>query len=180
MKLLDSLSKKAFGVSEKNSNTPSLSIYDLEINRSDGTPLKLDAFKGKFLLIVNVASKCGFTPQYQGLEKLFQTYKGQLMVIGTPCNQFGAQEPGSASEIQHFCERNYGVSFMVTEKINVKGPKQHEIYKWLTNKELNGKSSSKVRWNFQKYLVDPEGRLIDHYYSTTAPLNKKITKHFAR
>jgi len=177
VKLLDSLSKKAFPSKEEKPTTSQSSIYDVTINRLDGTPLKLSDFKGKFLFIVNVASKCGFTPQYKDLEKLFQKYKERLMVIGVPCNQFGSQEPGSETEIQTFCERNYGVSFIMTEKTDVKGPKQHELYQWLTQKKHNGKSNSTVRWNFQKYVIDPSGNLIDHYYSTTSPLSKKITKN---
>lgn len=176
MKLLNSLSNKAFQSKEK-TGSPQKSIYTIEINRLDGQPLHLKQFEGKYLLIVNVASKCGFTPQYKDLEKLFQENKEKSMVIGVPCNQFGAQEPGSQEEIQNFCERNYGVSFIMTEKVDVKGTKQHELYEWLTQKKFNGKSNSTVRWNFQKYLIGPQGNLIDYYYSTTSPLSKKITKH---
>ena len=176
MKLLNSLSNKAFQSKEK-AGSPQKSIYTIEINRLNGQPLHLKQFEGKYLLIVNVASKCGFTPQYKDLEKLFQENQEKLMVVGVPCNQFGAQEPGSQEEIQNFCERNYGVSFIMTEKIDVKGTKQHELYEWLTQKKFNGKANSTVRWNFQKYLVNTQGNLIDYYYSTTFPLSKKITKH---
>ena len=176
MKLLESLSTKAFRPKE-NEGAPKKSIYSIEINRLDGQALRLNEFEGKYLLFVNVASKCGFTPQYKDLEKLFQEYNEHLMIIGVPCNQFGAQEPGSEEEIQNFCERNYGVSFTMTEKVDVKGTKQHELYQWLTQKRHNGKSNSTVRWNFQKYLIDPQGNLIDYYYSTTSPLSKKIIKH---
>ncbi|MCL4154895.1 UNVERIFIED_CONTAM: hypothetical protein GTU68_009454 [Idotea baltica] len=99
------------------------------------------------------------------------------MIIGVPCNQFGGQEPGTAIEIQTFCQKNYGVTFLMSEKVDVKGNNQHPLYKWLTSKELNGKSSSKVKWNFQKYLINGEGQLIDYYYSITSPLSNKITKH---
>ncbi|MEO0573633.1 MAG: glutathione peroxidase [Bacteroidota bacterium] len=157
-------------------NTSSSTIYDIEINQLNGTPLRLSKFKGKFLLIVNVASKCGFTPQYKDLEQLYLTNKERLMVVGVPCNQFGSQEPGSALEIQNFCERNYGVSFGITEKIEVKGPQQHPLYQWLTQRDLNGVKNSTVRWNFQKYLISPTGQLIDFYYSVTSPMSKKITK----
>jgi glutathione peroxidase len=170
------LSGKAFRPKEKNDG-PADPIYAISINQLNGQPLDILNFKGKYLFIVNVASKCGFTSQYKDLEKLFQKYKERLMVIGVPCNQFGAQEPGSETEIQTFCERNYGVSFIMTEKVDVKGPKQHELYQWLTQKKRNGKSNSTVRWNFQKYLIGPSGSLIDHYYSTTSPLSKKITKN---
>ena len=99
------------------------------------------------------------------------------MVIGVPCNQFGKQEPGTSDEIQEFCQVNYGVSFLITEKIDVKGQQQHPLYTWLTSKDLNGKKSSSVKWNFQKYLVSPEGKLIDYYFSITKPTSSKITKH---
>lgn len=152
-------------------------LYDIQINSLQGKPINFGDFKGKYILFVNVASKCGFTPQYKDLEKLYQEYKDHLIVIGVPCNQFGHQEPGSSDQIQEFCQVNYGVSFLITEKVNVKGSNQHPLYVWLTNKENNGKKSSTVRWNFQKYLVDSEGNLIDFYYSITKPTSSKITKH---
>lgn len=152
-------------------------LYDIQINSLQGKPINFGDFKGKYMLFVNVASKCGFTPQYKDLEKLYQEYKDHLIVIGVPCNQFGHQEPGSSDEIQEFCQVNYGVSFLITEKVNVKGSNQHPLYAWLTKKENNGKKSSTVRWNFQKYLVDSEGKLIDFYYSITKPTSSKITKH---
>ncbi|MFY9243690.1 MAG: glutathione peroxidase [Polaribacter sp.] len=153
------------------------SIYDIKIDSLQGKPIKLNSFKNKHILFVNVASKCGFTPQYKDLEELHQKYKNELVVIGVPCNQFGAQEPGDSYEIQEFCEVNYGVSFLITEKIDVKGNNQHPLYTWLTSKDLNGKKSSSVKWNFQKYLVDKDGKLIDYYFSITKPLSSKITKH---
>lgn len=153
------------------------SIYDIKINSLQGKPINLKDFEGKHILFVNVASKCGFTPQYKGLEELHQKYKDKLVVIGVPCNQFGSQEPGSSEEIQEFCEVNYGVSFLITEKIDVKGQNQHPLYSWLTNKDFNSKKSSSVKWNFQKYLVDNNGKLIDYYFSITKPTSSKITKH---
>ncbi len=152
-------------------------IYDIEIKSLQNTPIQLSDFKGKHILFVNVASKCGFTPQYKDLEKLHQMYKNQLVIIGVPCNQFGKQEPGNSSEIEEFCQVNYGVSFLITEKIDVKGVNQHPLYSWLTQRKLNNKKSSSVKWNFQKYLVSPEGKLIDYYFSITKPLSSKITKH---
>ena len=154
-------------------------IYDIKIDSLQGKPINLNDFQNKHILFVNVASKCGFTPQYKGLEQLHQEYKDNLVVIGVPCNQFGSQEPGSADEIEEFCEVNYGVSFLITEKIDVKGQNQHPLYSWLTNKDFNGKKSSSVKWNFQKYLVSPEGKLIDYYFSLTKPLSSKITKHLS-
>ena len=126
---------------------------------------------------MNVASKCGFTPQYRDLQKLYDQYQDQLMIIGVPCNQFGKQEPGTSSEIQEFCKVNYGVNFLITEKVDVKGNNQHPLYNWLTQKSENGKRSSSVKWNFQKYLIDENGELIDHYYSITKPTSRKITKY---
>jgi glutathione peroxidase len=108
---------------------------------------------------------------------LSDTYKEELVVIGSPCNQFGNQEPGDASQIQEFCELNFGVTFLLTEKIDVKGSKQHPLYKWLTSKDQNGKKSSTVKWNFQKYLVDDKGGLIDYYFSITNPKSSKISKY---
>jgi glutathione peroxidase len=154
-----------------------MKLYDIKINSLQGKPIKLSEFKNKYILFVNVASKCGFTPQYKDLETLSATYKDNLVVIGVPCNQFGKQEPGNADEIQEFCQVNYGVSFLMTEKIDVKGDHQHPLYAWLTSKEMNGNKSSSVKWNFQKYFVDTEGALIDYYFSLTSPTSTKITKY---
>ncbi|ARV15080.1 glutathione peroxidase [Polaribacter sp. SA4-12] len=154
-----------------------MSIYDVEIKSLQNNPIQLSDFKGKHILFVNVASKCGFTPQYKDLEELQKMHQDNLVVIGVPCNQFGKQEPGNNEEIQEFCELNYGVSFLITEKVAVKGENQHPLYTWLTSRKLNNKKSSTVRWNFQKYLVSPEGKLIDYYFSITKPLSSKITKH---
>lgn len=157
--------------------TTTSSIHDISINALDGKPIDLSVFNGKHILFVNVASECGFTNQYKDLQSLSDTYPDELVVIGSPCNQFGKQEPGDAAEIQTFCERNFGVSFLLTEKIDVKGRNQHPLYEWLTSKDRNGKKSSSVKWNFQKYLVNKEGELVDYYFSITKPLSSKITKH---
>ena len=153
------------------------SLYHLKLNSLQGNPINFSDYKGKKILFVNVASKCGFTPQYKDLQKLHDEYQDKLVVIGVPCNQFGKQEPGNTNEIQEFCEVNYGVSFLITEKIEVKGSNQHPLYYWLTKKSENGKKNSSVKWNFQKYLVDENGALIDYYYSITKPLSSKIKKH---
>jgi glutathione peroxidase len=151
------------------------SIYDIAINNISGNPIDLSEFKGKHILFVNVASECGFTPQYAGLEELHQQFKEGLVVIGLPCNQFGGQEPEAEKEIQQFCTKNFGVTFLLTEKIEVKGEEKHPLYSWLTDKKINGKSSSTVKWNFQKYIVDEKGEFVNYFYSTTKPLSPKIT-----
>lgn len=153
------------------------SIYHIPINSLNGKPIILSNFKGKHILFVNVASKCGFTTQYKELQELHQTYKEKIQVIGVPCNQFGNQEPGNAQAIESFCEINYGVTFLITEKVDVKGKNQHPLYTWLTQKINNKNIDSSVKWNFQKYLIDPNGNLIDYYFSATNPLSSKITKH---
>ncbi|WP_298420650.1 glutathione peroxidase [uncultured Kordia sp.] len=153
------------------------SLYDIEVNDINGNPMSLANFKGKKIVFVNVASKCGFTKQYNELQNLSDVFKDELVVIGTPCNQFGRQEPDNAAEIQEFCSINFGVKFPLTEKLNVKGKDQHPLYKWLTSKKLNGKKNSSVKWNFQKYVIDEKGALIDYYYSFTKPMSPKITRH---
>jgi glutathione peroxidase len=159
---------------EKKNTIKTTSMYNIEINSLTGETIDLNQFKGKKILFVNVASECGFTPQYKDLQKLHETYKEKLVVIGLPCNQFGEQESGTATQIKSFCEKNYGVDFLMTEKIDVKGENQHPLYAWLTQKEMNGVMSSSVKWNFQKYLVDENGKLIDVFYSITEPLSDKI------
>lgn len=157
--------------------TKSQSIYDIKLNALDGSQIDLNKFKGKHILFVNVASKCGFTGQYAELQKLYDTHKGNLMIIGAPCNQFGNQEAGTAKEIQEFCQANYGVTFLMTEKLDVKGDKQHPLYQWLTKASKNGKIDSEVKWNFQKYLVDEKGNLVDFYLSAVTPMDNKIVKN---
>ena len=157
-------------------NNKPMSIYDIAINDLYGSEINLAHYKGKFILFVNVASECGFTNQYEGLQKLYDKYQDKLMVIGVPCNQFGGQEPGTSQEIESFCKRNYGVTFLMTEKIDVKGKNQHPLYKWLTDKTLNGVKNTSVKWNFQKYMIGPNGEYIDYFYSITKPMSSKITK----
>lgn len=160
----------------QNSNSKT-DVTSIKINTIQGEKLNFSDFKGKKILFVNVASKCGFTPQYKELQELYSENKDKLVVIGVPCNQFGGQEPGTATEIKKFCSLNYGVTFPITEKVDVKGENQHPLYQFLTKKEINGKKESSVKWNFQKYLVDENGNLIDYWLSDTKPKSEKITKH---
>jgi glutathione peroxidase len=166
--------------SSKPKTDPIMSIYEIKINALNGEPINLSDYKNKYILFVNVASKCGFTGQYEDLQKLYDTHKDKLMIIGVPCNQFGGQEPGTVKEIQTFCQANYGVTFLMTEKVDVKGKNQHPLYQWLTQQEKNGSSSSSVKWNFQKYLVGKKGELIDYYFSITNPLSDKIINHIKK
>lgn len=149
-------------------------LYDIELKTLRGDIFDWNSCKGKKVLIVNTASECGFTKQYKELQSLYDLYKDTLEIIGVPCNQFGKQEPGNSEEIQEFCELNFGVTFPLTEKLLVKGDEKHPLYVWLTSKRYNGVKSSSVKWNFQKYLLDEQGHLIDFYYSITKPMSKKI------
>jgi glutathione peroxidase len=159
----------------KKTTFPITSIYDVKLNSISDEPINFSAYKGKKILFVNVASKCGFTPQYSGLQDLYDLYQNKLMIIGVPCNQFLRQEPGTNEQIAAFCEKNYGVSFPISEKIDVKGSNQHPLYQWLTLKSNNGLKDSKVKWNFQKYLVNEKGELMDVFSSNVRPLDDRIT-----
>ena len=159
-----------------NKNT-TMPIYDISINDIEGNTIKLSDYKGKYVLFVNVASNCGFTRQYRELQKLYNDNDKKLVVVGVPCNQFGGQEPGNEEKISIFCSEKYNVTFPMTEKVSVRGSNQHPLYKWLTSKELNGRKNSSVKWNFQKYLIDKDGNLIDYWYSLTSPTSSKITNY---
>lgn len=144
------------------------SIYDFKMNSLEGKEIDFSQYDGKNLLIVNVASKCGFTPQYADLEKLHEEFGDRVVVLGFPANNFGAQEPGTSLDIAQFCEKNYGVKFQMFEKISVKGEDQHRLYQWL--KEKTGQEPT---WNFCKYLVKPDGT-VKFYPSKVKPLDKEI------
>ena len=152
------------------------SIYDFKVKTLEGDDFDLSSLKGKKVMIVNVASKCGFTPQYKDLEDMYKKYEGELVIIGFPANNFMNQEPGSASDIRQFCSQNYGVTFPLMEKISVKGRDMHPLYKWLTEKDNNGVMDSEVKWNFQKYLIDENGRLVDVMYSKEKPESEKSAR----
>lgn len=155
--------------------TASTNFYDFKIAGLEGGEINMNDYKGKYILCVNVASKCGYTPQYKGLQELYSKFGEKLVVIGFPCNQFLGQEPGSNEEIADFCEKNYGVSFPISTKIDVKGKNQHPIYKWLTSKSENGLEDSSVAWNFHKYLIGPDGKLIAGFGSRVEPMSSEIT-----
>jgi glutathione peroxidase len=156
---------------------PSSSIHQFTVKTLEGEEFKFSSLKGKKILIVNTASKCGFTPQYKELEVLYEKYKDKnFVIVGFPCNQFGNQEPGNSTEIHDFCTKNYGVTFLMMEKVNVKGDSICDIYKWLTSKAQNGVMNSSVKWNFQKYMIDENGFLVDYTLSFKSPLSSKITK----
>ena len=158
------------------------SVFDYEVETLVGRPMRMAELAGRVLLIVNTASQCGFTPQYAGLEKIYQIYKDRgLAVLGFPCNQFGAQEPGSAAEIGAFCEKNYGVSFPMFAKIDVNGENAHPLYQFLKKEKpglLGPLGGGAIKWNFTKFLVDRNGRVVARYASTTKPesLAKDIEK----
>lgn len=151
------------------------SFYDFVVNDIEGKPFDFSTLKGKKVLIVNTASKCGFTPQYEQLQQLYENWGGdKFVIIGFPANNFKSQEPGTNAEIAQFCQINYGVSFPMMSKISVKGDDMHPLYKWLTSKSENGVMDSEVHWNFQKYLIDENGKLVDMVESRVKPDDKRI------
>lgn len=149
-------------------------IYSFKVEGLTGDTIDFSQFNGKKILVVNTASKCGLTPQYEGLEQLHKEYKDKLVIIGFPSNDFLSQEPGSNSEIGEFCQKNYGVTFLMAAKIAVKGAEQAPIYKWLTTKSENGVMDSEVGWNFQKYLLNEHGQLIGYFSPKTDPQAPEI------
>jgi glutathione peroxidase len=151
------------------------SFYDFKVKDIEGGDFNLSSLKGKKVLVVNTASKCGLTPQYKQLEELFEKFGGdKFTIIGFPANNFMKQEPGTDSEIAEFCEKNYGVKFQMMSKISVKGDDMHPLYKWLTSKSENGVLDSEVKWNFQKYLIDENGKLVDMVEPKVKPDDEKI------
>jgi glutathione peroxidase len=151
------------------------SLYDVNAKALDGTRVDFQKYKGKNLLIVNTASKCGYTPQYQDLQKLHEMYGQEVTILGFPANDFLWQEPGSNDEIANFCEKNYGVTFQMFEKVSVKGKDQHPVYQWLT-----AKSGKKPSWNFCKYIVDRKGNVTGFYGPKVSPLDEEIISKIRR
>ena len=149
------------------------SVHEFTINTIDGESKNLSDFKGKKMLFVNTASQCGFTPQYMELQELHEKHGDELIIIGFPANNFGGQEPGSNDQIKAFCQKNYGVSFMLSEKVSVKGKNIDPIFKWL-NAQDNQSFKGDIMWNFEKYLIDESGKLIKRYRSMTKPDSDKI------
>jgi glutathione peroxidase len=149
-------------------------FYDFKVKTLEGGDFDFATLKGKKVMIVNTASKCGFTPQYKDLEEVSVKYHDNLVIIGFPANNFASQEPGTAAEIRKFCTENYGVTFPMMGKISVKGNDMAPLYKWLTSKKENGVMDSEVKWNFQKYLIDENGKLVDVVYSKDKPTSDKV------
>jgi glutathione peroxidase len=162
-------------------NTPSMngvksepmSVYDISIKGITGDPLDLSQFKGKKMMFINVASECGYTPQYESLQKVYKEYQDKFIIIACPSNDFGGQEPGTAKEIVNFCKMHYGVTFPLTEKISIK-TNTHKLYQWLTQKSMNGVSDGQVKWNFTKFLVDEKGNWVKNLPSSVKPDDAQI------
>lgn len=151
-------------------------IYHLSVEGIDGLALDFKTFEGKKILIVNVASACGYTPQYQQLQELYTANEGKLAIIGCPCNDFGGQESGDNAEIATFCESKYKITFPMTAKLKIKDP-AHPLYTWLTSKDHNGSVDAEVKWNFHKFLIDERGHLTAHFPSAVSPLDDQILDH---
>jgi glutathione peroxidase-family protein len=153
----------------------STSIYSFTVNDIDGKPISLEQYRGQVVMIVNVASKCGFTPQYQGLQKLYETYRDRgLVILGFPANNFLRQEPGNDEEIKSFCSINYGVTFPMFSKISVNGKDQHPLYKYLTGKKSNPEFGGSISWNFNKFIISRDGRIIARFGSRTKPEDPEV------
>src|SRR3982750_2992268 len=153
------------------------SIYDFQVPGLDGTNINFADYKGKKIMIVNTASMCGNTPQYKDLETLYEQYKDKLVIVGFPANNFGGQEPGTNQEIKEFCTGKYNVSFPMAAKVSVKGSDIDPLFKWLTTQSENGVMDSEIGWNFNKFLLDENGKLIQHFDSKVVPTSEEITKY---
>jgi len=164
-----------FNIANPFKGQPSSSIHQFSAKNIQGEQVELAKFKGKKIVVVNTASKCGLTPQFEKLQQLHTDFK-ELVIIGFPSNDFAEQDPGNNKEIETFCQRNYGVTFLMMEKIHVKGDSIHPIYKWLTRKDENGVMNSSVKWNFQKYLINEKGHLEDVVAPWRKPDSRRITK----
>jgi glutathione peroxidase len=152
------------------------SIHSFKVKSIEGKTIDFSSFKGKKILVVNTASKCGYTPQYEALQKVYDQYKDKLVIVGFPANNFGGQEPGSDTEIQDFCKARFGVSFPLASKVSVKGSDMAPIYKWLTSKAENGVLDAEIGWNFGKFLLDENGKLLQYFPSKVKPDSDEILK----
>ncbi len=169
-------SKSDTTIMDKTNEPRAQSFYDLKATSLDGKEIMMSQYKGKKIIILNVASKCGYTPQYADWQKFFDQHHDQAVVLGFPCNQFLYQEPGSAADIGSFCQKNYGVTFQMFDKIAVKGKEQSPIYQWLTDKNLNGWNTEAPSWNFCKYLIDEKGNLTHFFGSSVKPDSPEFVK----
>lgn len=167
----------AFTIKTNQPATPAAqpTIYQFKVEGLEGGMIDFSQFKGKKILIVNTASKCGYTPQYEELQKLYEQYKDKLVIVGFPANNFGGQEPGSNAEIKEFCKSKFNVSFPMAAKISVKGDDMHPIYQWLTSKEKNGVLDADIKWNFNKFLIGADGVMIAYFGSKVKPMSEEIT-----
>lgn len=167
----------AYAISKTHKSTAKTmekSFYDFKMKDLNGEEVNFSIFKGKKIMVVNVASKCGYTPQYEELQKLYSENSDKLVILGFPANNFGGQEPGSNEEIKSFCTENYGVTFPMFEKISVKGFDKHPVYRWLSDSEQNGWNNEEPSWNFCKYILDEEGKLVTFLPSKVSPLDEQI------
>lgn len=153
------------------------SIHSFKVKSIEGKTIDFSSFKGKKILVVNTASKCGYTRQYEALQKVYDQYKDKLVIVGFPANNFGGQEPGTDGEIQEFCKARFGVSFPLASKISVKGSDMAPIYKWLTSKEENGVLNAEITWNFNKFLLDENGKMLAYFPSSVKPDSEEILKY---
>ena len=157
--------------------THAQSIHSFKVKSIDGGQIDFSKYKGKKIMVVNTASRCGYTPQYEQLQKVYSQYKDKLVIIGFPCNQFGGQEPGSNQEIVEFCQKNYGVNFPLADKVDVKGSTQSPIYQWLTQKAKNGVLDATIGWNFNKFLLDENGKMLAYFPSNVKPDSDTILSY---
>ena len=153
------------------------SIHSFKVKSIEGGTIDFSKFRGRKILVVNTASKCGYTPQYEALEKVYEQYKDKLVIVGFPANNFGGQEPGSEGEIQEFCKARFGVTFPLASKVSVKGDDTAPIYQWLTHKHQNGVLDAEIKWNFNKFLLDENGKMIAYFESKVKPDSEEILKY---
>lgn len=173
MNLLNVLLIAVLSISFNPISNSTMSVYDFKVPALEQGEIDFSQYKGKKILIVNTASECGYTPQYKQLEELYKSFGDKLVVVGFPANNFGGQEPGSNKDIAAFCERNYGVSFPMAEKVSVKGNDQSDLFKWLTTAE-NPDFTGEIKWNFEKFLIDENGKLIRRFRSGTEPMSEEM------